>query len=92
MPNFVVAHGSLKTGKDEFVNVGESVMLDQSFVDAIDPTSTTFVTEEKWLAMEQMKELQKQIDGMSDAEKLDALRSAVAPKLEAPKKRRTQEG
>ena len=82
MPNYVVAHGSLKTGKDSYVNIGETVDLEESFVKAVDPDGTNFVTEAKWLAMQEVAELNERIASMSDDEKIAALRAA-APALPA---------
>lgn len=92
MPTFVIAHGSLKTGKDQLVTVGESVVLEQSFVDEVDPAGVTFVTEEKWLALEQVKELNERIAAMSDAEKLEALTKALAPGIEETPSKKSRRG
>lgn len=95
MPKYVVAHGSLKTGRDVSVGVGETVELEEAFVKEVDPQGTNFVTEEKWLAMEELRELNERIASMSDEEKLSALRAAavVPPKEEKPRGRgRRNEG
>ena len=77
MPKYVVAHGSLKTGRDAAAVVGETVELEESFVKEVDPQGVTFVTEDKWLVMEEVKALNARIALMSDDEKLAALRAAI---------------
>lgn len=96
MPKYVVAHGVLKTGRDVSAGVGETVELEESFVKEVDPHGTNFVTEERWLAMEELRELGIRIALMSDEDKLSALRAAAmvtAPKEEKKSRhRRAEEG
>lgn len=80
MRTFVVAHGSLKTGRDEYITVGNSVELDEEWVAAADPMGQTFVTQEKWLAMEELEELERTIATMSIEEKNDAVKQVVKKK------------
>lgn len=88
MPKFVIAHGSLKTGRDVAAVVGDTVELEEAFVREVDPHGTNFVTEEKWLVMEEMKDLQSRIAAMSDDEKLAALRAAAPTAPPEPEPRR----
>lgn len=89
MAKYVIIHGSLKTGANEYANVGDTVELEEDFVKEVDPKGVCFVTEEKYLALEEKRELEERIATMSDEEKLDALKAAVtkkskrAPKAEA---------
>lgn len=96
MPKYVVAHGSLRTGRDDSAGVGETVELEEAFVKEVDPEGTSFVTEERWLAMEELRELNLRIALMSDEDKLSALRAATtatAPKEEKKSRhRRNEEG
>jgi hypothetical protein len=84
MSKFVIMHGRLRVGSgsgdEAFQKVGDTVELDDAFVAQVDPLGTTFITEEKYLKLEEIKELQKEIDELSSDEKEEALVETVKAK------------
>ena len=84
MGTYVIIHGSVRVGAgngpEAFKRVGEEVQLDDDFVKSIDPKGESFVSTDTWLKLEQIKELQKEIEELSDDEKAEALASVVEKK------------